>query len=287
MSRLLFLHLRQVMACLAMVFSVSLPQWACGAKPVGVVMLVEGNVTLQHEGGKEPLKCAMYNQVYEGTKVSVGETGSIAIVFSRDRHIEKVTTSGIRTATASGLTPQSGVATNTLDSRKSLAVRSSVSSLPGSSLQGMVILRGVEREDEVRPVNRALVNGADLTFSWPEHPQATSYIITIRSESREHPTRPTDNHIVFRGRAKSHNAALTGRMDFEPGAMYFWNVDAERNDGTEEKDHASGQFMAASPAQTAIIQECQEMLRSDDEAQLSLAALTLYKIGAKDHAITA
>lgn len=262
------------------------PGMGWGAKPVGVVALVDGPVKIQRDG--QSLSCLLYNHIYEGDRIDVGAGGSVSVTFRADGHVEQVRGAGIRTAAADGLTPKDGVTVVRPPSGvQQQLVRSTVGSLPGASLQGMVTFRSIERGEETRPVNGTLVDAGNLIFIWREHPEVKSYIITIRPESQEHPNRADDNRVVFIGRTGSHRSSLSGRSEFQPGIRYYWEVDVEKRDGTTEKGLANGNFLAASPAQKGVIEQCLKLIEADNDALISMAAVMLYEVGAKEEAISA
>lgn len=234
------------------------------AKPVALVLSVEGRVGLRALDVLRP-----------GDLVRVPAAGRVRLVFRVDGHRETLRTAGTVTVTELGCAPAAAV-----ERENARVPKSQLSGLPAldpESLPGAAVPKAFVFElPPSSPINEATVIEDRPDFAWEVIPGAEKYDVQLfRSESDQ------NTNLVWTVQSGTNQLKYpNGQPALSRAQKYLWTVSVPGKGPV-----VRGTFTVVSESQTADLRLTRKLAQSQDVADRLLAAVLFEGAGAYDESL--
>lgn len=206
-----------ILALVSLFMTTSLAQ----NKTVGIVTSVKGSAKIQEPGAKAPRIVEAADPITEGTRITVGESGSVSFLFCPESFAAQVGAGADVTFTAKAASVNKGVVSqkhNVPYCRIPAMESVNAEHGPGSKDHvGGTGIRGDSSLVLLSPV-RTHVELTGVTLSWNPTMGASSYLLQIKSEKGD---------VVWEGEVKDSKIVLPDSLQLQPDTLHRWRVTAK------------------------------------------------------------
>lgn len=245
------------------------------AEPAGVVVRKTGKVQLIRQ--EKPVEVRLYGMVYPDDQLVASEDASVTVAFTSNGRME-TWKSGRTTVATEGFQP-GGEAKANRQTREQRLIDSAVSRLPADTLGGTVVLRSSPERDAAQRAVRSPIDGSVITdrqplLKWASDEASAEFEVVLTTVGT---TRP-----MWKATSKSPQISYDGDA-LAPAQTYEWTV-LRPIGAFDAETVAKGTFTVATPAQSQLAGHLDFLVKHDDVAFLSVAALQFAQQGMTGHA---
>jgi tetratricopeptide (TPR) repeat protein len=244
---------------------------------VAMVLRVEGHVELRPVKG-DPRPAEAMDLLHSGDLLTTQTDGSAIVVFCSDGRRERVRPRCQATIGVPGCAPSTAVEPLPASAKEQETVREALKGLSAASRGAVAVLRDPPGNAgaAVHPFNgtRVLTNRPD--FSWHPDKAARSYRLEVSEGS--------SGRLIWKETTTSASEKYPASSNpLRHGRAYVWRVIAIEE--SVDQPWAAGEFFVLSAIEAATLERLRPLTRSDDPADLSLAAAVFESKGVLDEAV--
>ena len=245
-------------------------------KPIARVYAPNGGVILSPADSNakaEPRASKPSESLRVGDRVEVKETGAATIVYFSGKRFR------IKPGRSVTLKTDGPEPTEAVEALEDISknVVSPIKGLPFDERYGGAIIRGgIEHPPAVTPIDGALIESDSPSLEWPERTGAKTYRVRVFSAADNDSKHPLLSADVSAVRLEWPQTA----KPLSRGDVFVWTVHAVA--GAVETPVCSARFTVSSAETAAALAAARPLLKSDDPADLLLAADTFRSVSADD-----
>jgi hypothetical protein len=243
---------------------------------VAMVLRVEGHVELRPVKG-DPRPAEAMDLLYSGDLLTTQSDGAAIVVFCSDGRRERVRPRCQATLGVHGCVPATAVERLPASAKEQETVREALKGLSAASRGAVAVLRDPPRNAgaAVHPFNGTRVLTDRPDFSWRPDTAARSYQLEI--------TDGNSGRLIWRDTTTSVSEKYPSSEPLRRGRAYVWRVIAIEE--SVDQPWAAGKFFVLSVAEAATLERLRPLTRTDDPADLTLAAAVFESKGVFDEAV--